>query len=535
MPVVNIPSRREPKNLPEVRVLNPGKGLNIFSSPQLIDDHEASDLLNIAFTQSGCPTKAYGFTSIGTGLTAAPKGLGALYTTSTRQLLTVDNGVLKYLNGNAWTSISGTTFTAGSEVNFVQCRSSIYIWNGAEAASVYDGSTLSRPTTTISGAFAIFYSGYQIASGVASQPNRVYISSPNDASDFTDAADTSTTHPGATVFAGTDSNYIDINAGDGDKVTGLSKFQNVLVIFKERSTFQLTFDSSGNPSVTQITAARGAVSHKSIDTVDNDVFFLSRDGFYVLGNEPNYYSAIRTNELSVRVKPIIDTITENNLSKCSAVFYQNKYYASIPTGGTSTNNKTLVYDKRYLAWSVLNHITANSWIDYIDSSNIRHFYFADDTTAFIYEINTGYNSNGTAINSYWTSKSFDAGKYDIYKRWVDITLLFRQVVGTVTITIYTDSDSTAAVTVNLASTTDTTGSLGRALMGNQIMGGSGNAQSGTQTADVPYRIKINKKARTVKVKVSNSNNNETFTLLAFVFTYIPYSHYSFPSSQKIYA
>ncbi len=108
-------------------------------------------------------------------------------------------------------------------------------------------------------------------------------------------------------------------------------------------------------------------------------------------------------------------------------------------------------------------------------------------------------------------------------------------VGTVTITIYTDSDSTAAVTVNLASTTDTTGSLGRALMGNQIMGGSGNAQSGTQTADVPYRIKINKKARTVKVKVSNSNNNETFTLLAFVFTYIPYSHYSFPSSQKIYA
>jgi hypothetical protein len=337
------------------------------------------------------------------------------------------------------------------------------------------------------------------------------------------------------VFAGTDSNYIDINAGDGDKVTGFSKFQNVLVIFKERSTFQLTFDSSGNPSVTQITAARGAVSHKSIDTVDNDVFFLSRDGFYVLGNEPNYYSAIRTNELSVRVKPIIDTITENNLSKCSAVYYQNKYYASIPTGGTSTNNKTLVYDKRYLAWSVLNHITANSWIDYIDSSNIRHFYFADDTTPYIYEINTGYNSNGTAINSYWTSKSFDAGKYDIYKRWVDITLLFRQVVGTVTITIYTDSDSTAAVTVNLASTTDTTGSLGRALMGNQIMGGTGNAQSGTQTADVPYRIKINKKARTVKVKVSNSNNNETFTLLAFVFTYIPYSHYSFPSSQKIYA
>ena len=96
-----------------------------------------------------------------------------------------------------------------------------------------------------------------------------------------------------TVFAGTpaltETNVIDIRKNDGDKITGLAVFQDVLIVFKERSIYQVTFDSSGNPTVTPITYATGCVSHKSIVNVENDVYFMSREVCVYFGNEPQFF------------------------------------------------------------------------------------------------------------------------------------------------------------------------------------------------------------------------------------------------------
>jgi hypothetical protein len=72
-------------------------------------------------------------------------------------------------------------------------------------------------------------------------------------------------------------------------------------------------DSSGLPVVKQVSASVGCVSHRSIDNVDDAVFFLSRQGYYTLGYQANYTQAVpRTNELSITIHPIIDTITAAN-------------------------------------------------------------------------------------------------------------------------------------------------------------------------------------------------------------------------------
>lgn len=539
---IRLPRKSGPKQISQLSVLNPGKGLNNFVSDSLIQDTESSSLLNIQFSESGCPTKSYGTTAVGTGLSSAPKGLGVLITSSVRRLLTIDGTSLKYLNSSTWTAISGASFTAGQEVNFVQARDVVYIWNGQEAGAQYDGTTLSRPTTTVSAQFGIFYNGRQIVSGVTSLPNRLYISNSTDASDFTNTNPTGTgeysvydgtTHPGATAFAGTGAAYLDVAKGDGDKITGFAKFQEQLIIFKERSIYSMTFDSSGTPVISQVTAAMGAVSHKSIENIDNDVFFLSRNGYYVLGNEANYNTAIRTNELSTRIKPLIETISASNLSKAASIYSDFRFYSSVSTGGTSTNNKTITYDKRYQAWSQLDYIKANAFTEYIDSNNTKHLYYASADEAQVYEIAVGYSANGTAINAQWTSKAFDAGSFDGYKRWLDVTLLFRQIIGTVTIKIYSDNNELIK-TSSISSTTSSAGSMGTETLGSQILGGTGDTPSGTSTNNIPKRVKINTKSRTLKIMVSNNNNNESFTLLGINIAYVPYSRYSFPSSDKIY-
>lgn len=537
---VAIPAKKSPNKIPEIRVINPGKGLNTLVSDSLIQDTEASDLNNIQYVESGCVSKSYGITAVGTGLTNNPKGLGTFYITGgAKHVLTVDGTSLKYLNSGTWTAISGASFTSGKEVNFVQANDLLYIWDGDAAGCSLDTSlTLTRLTTAPRAAFGIWYSGFQLVTGVDTLPNRLYIAdTTTNAGDFTNATGTLSTSggvPGATSFAGTGAQFVDVNPGDGDKITGLAKFQNALVIFKERSIYQLTFNSSGVPSVAQITSNTGAVSHKSIDNVDNDVFYLSRNGYYVLGNEPNYYNVIRSNELSARVKPIIESLSTSALNKVCSIFSDFRYYTSFATGSASSSTQTLMYDKRYLAWSSLDYIKANSWAEYIDSTGVKHLYYADDTTNKIYEVVVGsYSAAGSAIDTWWTSKAFDAGQFDIYKRWFDITLFFRQIVGTVTITIYADNNTLVKQTT-ISSTNDPTGSLGTVQLGSQILGGTGVAQDGESTNNIPYRIKVNTKSRTLKVKVSNANNNENFVLLGFNITYVPYSHYSFPSALKIY-
>jgi hypothetical protein len=217
----------------------------------------------------------------------------------------------------------------------------------------------------------------------------------------------------------------------------------------------------------------------------------------------------------------------------ASIFSEFKFYSSFATGGNDYNNQTLIYDRRYLAWSKVDYMTANAWTEFIDTSGNRHLYFADDNSAEVYEVIEGnYSNNGTAINSYWISKSFDANQFDEYKRWLDVTILFRQISGSVTVTFYADNDQVVKST-SISSDTDFSGSIGTTLMGSPIFGGTGTTSSTSTTNNVPYRFKVNTKSRTLKIKISNNSDNQNFIVLGFVIAYVPYNRQSWPSSLKI--
>lgn len=547
---IKIPPRKKvPQVWPAVTLINPGKGLNNLISDEYIKDEEASALQNIMFVEAGNPSKRPGHTAVGTGLVNNPKGLASFYTTSNRYLLTIDGTSLKYLNSTTWTAISGASFTTNSTTTFCQARGSIYIWNGVDAGRKLDSTlTLTAPTTTVSAAFGIYYNGRQIVAGTSTNPSRLYISNASAADDFTVATggtvpqpDNATDAPGASTFAGTpgntEANVLDISKDDGDRITALSKFNDLLIVFKERSVWSVTFDSTGVPTVKQISASMGCVSHRTVDNVENDVFFLSRNGFYTLGYQANFTNDLpRTNELSQRIHPIVETITPANLSKTAGLFSGYTYYCSLPTGGTTTNNKTVTYDKRYNAWSVWTNVNANAFTEFIDSSNVKHLYYAADDVAQVYEIDSSYSDNGVAIDSSWTSKAFNFGDFSLQKQILYIDFEFRVVSGTVGVAVYTDNN-TLSKTRSVGSTNDTTGTWGDEMWGDPIWGGSNAATTttitGSNTSNVPYRLFVNKTSRTVKVKIYNANNNESFTFLGMKIYYRPYPVQKFDSAYKL--
>jgi hypothetical protein len=541
-----------------VQVMNPGKGLNNLISDNLIDDAESSSLENIQFIESGVPAKAYGFTNVGTGLSNNPRGLAFFNDTiaGNRDLLTVDGTALKYLSGTTWTTVSGVSFDAANQINFTQARGAMFVLDGASAiAKIASGRTLTRNGHAPKARFSIYYQGRHYAAGVDGQPNRLYISKNTDPSEFTvttggtqpqpdnsnDADSGGPNVPGATAFSAdaantptTNAAVIDINKFDGDKITALAKFQDSLIVFKERSIFQLTIDSTGTPIIAPVSKSYGCVSHRSVDNVENDVFFLTRNGIYVLGNEPNYFNVVRTNELSARIHPTIETINPTNFTNATALFNQYVYYMAIPSGGVTANNMTLTYDRRFLAWSKWTHVQPECFTLYTDSSNTDTVYFTSANSANVYKFTTNYDSNGSAISAQWTSKAFDDGQFDQYKRWIDVTILFRQVIGVVTVNIITDN-GTIAKTTTISSSSS--GGLSTHLLGGgDLLGGTVNTSStsvSTSSVNVPYRIRTSIKARNLKVQVTNARVNETFAVLGVKVTYRNYSHFTFPSSLKV--
>lgn len=526
--------RRRTRNISRLVVRNPSKGTNNLVSPSLIDDKEFSDALNIQYDEGGVARKRDGYVTVGTALTAA-KGLGMFVTESVRQLVTIDSDTFKYRTTGGWTSVTSITYTPGAEVGFTQARNKLYVWNGTNGGSHWDGSTLSRPGTMPKASFAIWYQSLHIAAGVAGQPNRLYISATADASDFTNAATTlmdSTEVPGATVFAGTGANFIDVRKDDGDRITGLGRFLDLVIVFKERSIYELSFDSSSNPIITPITGATGCVSHKSIESVENDLYFLSREGIRVLGNEPNFADAIRTNVLSVRIQTSVDAINKLSYPKANAHYFENKYFLAVPTT-TSSVERTIVYDRRFQSWSLWDNFNANAFVQFVDTNNIAYLYFLDDDGTQVYQYQAGtYSDNGVAINAYFISKAFDLGNPDIIKYFSDIGLIFRRLTGQLSVSIYTD-DGLLFGTATLGQGSND--GMGLLELGLQVLGeGTGDTSETSTFADTPLRVVVGTNSRTIKFKITSDRINEGFVFLGFILAFYPSSHFNFDSENKIY-
>ena len=533
-------------------VMNPSKGLNNLVSPSLIDNKEFSDLQNVEYDEGGVIRKRAGYIAVGNALTAA-RGLGIYSTESSNQMVTVDGTTLKYRTSGNWASATGATFTAGNDVSFTQARLKLYCWNGVDGGAEFNGSAVTRPGTMPKAKFSVYYQNKHICSGVDGQPSRIYISNLTNASDFTvttggtqpqpdstnDAENGNPNVPGATTFAGTpaltEANVLDIRKNDGDKITALGVFQDVLIVFKERAIYQVTFDSSGNPTVTPVTYATGCVSHRSVINIENDISFMSREGHRVLGNEPQFFTAIRTQVLSIRIQPVMDAIAKQYYSRCNGIYFDNKYILAYPVGTSSSIAKTMTYDRRFQAYCIWTNFNAQAMVKYIDSSNNEDLYFLDDSGTSVYKRVSGtYSDNGAAIEAYVVSKAQALENPDITKFWVDIRLMFRRLSGQIELTVYSDDGiQVGTATIGAGSARG----MGMNMIGTHMLGTDGEDAEATNASafvDNPQSVGLNLDSRTIKYKIYNNRVNENFVLLGTVYAYYPKSHYVFDSSRKIY-
>jgi hypothetical protein len=280
-----------------------------------------------------------------------------------------------------------------------------------------------------------------------------------------------------------------------------------------------------------ITASHGCISHKTIVPVENDVFFLSRNGVYALGYEPNILNVLRTTEISARVRPFFDNLSIANKQAACAAYYDSKYIISFPG-----KDKSLMYDRERLAWMGPWSLDANSLHVYYDSSSNAVLVYGSDSEPKVYNFDSGYSDDdGTVIATHLRTKKEDFGDWFQFKNIKNISTQFRNVSGTINADIRLQNRKGQVTTAKSFSITTATSNAGWGAdqWAVPLWGDSEEHGAATDINEIYRYARLNKAARNIQLSIKTENTSDNYELLSARILGKPLGEGFTPSTEKV--
>lgn len=415
-------------------------GMNLRANDLSIADGEAEEILNLHATARGSwSSNNVGFINLNTSPLGSGNPVNALY-----DYVTLTG--TSYLIASAGTTISTfepstgaatdlfTSLTSNQRMCFVTFKGLLIGCNGVDAPKKWDGSTamtdLGGWPPSIDGvtpgmpSMAEIFSNRLVLSGDANYPSMIYLSELENAENFTPA------------IGATSAGAIQVSPGDGEKITALKTLflpnsnEELLIIFKERSTYLLSGNDPDTFTLQKISGEFGAVSHQGVIIVGNELMFLSPEGITSLSTATTQGNII-TGFLSSAIQPQIASLNRSALGGSFAVHLRQRQevWWFVPNGSYTQNQTVLVYNYGInQAWSLRSGLSADCGVVRNDQL------YTADYAGYIQQQLTGNNYNGQPIP--WTYRTgfmnFSAPR--LRKRVKDIQLFLKQI-STVDVTV----------------------------------------------------------------------------------------------------
>lgn len=423
-------------------------GLRYGTSNNIVEEDEGTQFANVISMPGNYLRSRSGYTLKNTGLTGAVtgayiNGIYQFYSASSNYLIcTTCNstgltgaGIFRFVNSskNFYNITGSTTFNPGTTnlPFFETFQGYLVIVNGNNAPIVWDGSTTYCKQFDSTGLTGTQY--YSI-SGTSCTPK--FVKAFKDYLFFAYMVEGGITYKSRIrwCYPGDPStwpseNYLDLDADDGDEITGMAVLGNYIIVFKEKKIFILSY--VGGTLVFDYEIAingRGCVSASSIINLLNTLIFLAEDGVYsfdgsnfkeLSSNVKNYFLEMNPDKRSIAVAELLEEL--------------DQIWIAFPYLSSTTNNKV----------GVLNYTNAEKecWAFHdIDCATLGAYYredkltFGDLPLAFkyydfkfgdrrglassallissdydgnIYDHNQGTTDNGSAFTAKWASKYLD--------------------------------------------------------------------------------------------------------------------------------
>lgn len=213
-----------------------------------------------------------------------------------------------------------------------------------------------------------------------------------------------------------------INDGGNDRLIAITPWTlNEFVIFMRNSIFYASVgvgaNSIGDPAqesdsyIKSLATDIGCIAKGSVVQAGGGILFLSDNGIYFLnpagasagqGNTPEGMRLLTLAEpISAPIEDIIQRINYNYADKAVAIYWENRYYLSVPLDDSVYNNVTLVYNFINKAWESVDTYPQNVAVSsaYEDETSPQ----ITDITYWKYRaadpLNAGLNLVNTITNS----------------------------------------------------------------------------------------------------------------------------------------
>lgn len=508
-------------------------GINTAQPATEIQDNEAQDILNMEFDDSGNLSSRSGTsqlmsTTFGSRITSlhyfnSEAGeIGILFTTgNTLRIVETDGTGLTNLTGALtlpsdtfwqWTTFGGLAIG----VNKATTGDNPVKVNTSSVAAALGG-------TPPKGKYIeVWNNRVWIAS--ATEPNKVWGSSLNNAEDWTTTGD-------AGRF------FTDIDANDGDQITGLFATRDALYVFKRKRIFRIV---PINPAAAPTLASNlrvelyaqniGCVSPYSIKAVLDDVVFLSEQGLASL-KLAEAVEDFRTALFSRNIAEIARTPKTNEEVPGFVIDNASQYILSIPAVISLSGAKQayvmdyLRINQEIIRWTRFDGLLAGTAYTSFPGSSSKVYIIGAQNAAGTHQLfkyiprsaTLPYSDNGTAYTKQLRTKAYSVNAPLIRKHWHKWGFGFAILVSPTSVSVqyYLDLNTAKGGTQSF----NFTGGIGGALWDSALWDVA-LWDSGVSTPqDVVRRLLSNssgQKSQNITFLVTNAQNNQAMVIKDFV-------------------
>jgi len=362
--------------------------------------------------------KRNGYTIIGNdiGLDKACQGLkGVRFANGTKELIGVFNGLIyKWTGSGNWSALTGSyTLSETALVDIVVANNNVYFFDGTNTVPKYNGTTVSTVGAIPKGAYAEWFNNQLNVAGILNDPNALQSSVIGDPE----------------TFSGTTSSDLDINANDGDYITGLGILKNELIVYKVNRSFAVTGFGSDALTIADIqekVTGTGTVSNRSIVNIGNHLIALTFQG-----DIPEFHKITRTvygtivdgGSISDDIQKTMGGLNKTLLNKCVGVFDGQYVWWAVCNGSSTTNNLVLTYDVINKGWTRHTGINASVIDIFAISTTKQEIYFGEATAVSqAYTMDSSTSDNGADIDFSVKTRRYGGDEPEIKKKYKRVSL-----------------------------------------------------------------------------------------------------------------
>ena len=220
---------------------------------------------------------------------------------------------------------------------------------------------------------------------------------------------------------------------------------------------------------------------------------------------------MRTNEISVKVRPFFEGITGTQEINACAVYFNNKYFIGVPS-----KDQTMVFDRERSAWMGPWTFDARIFHVYFDSNDTAQLLKGNDDGPDIEKISSSYsNDGGTAFDTILRTKREDFGDWSRFKNVKDILTLWRNLSGEISVDIRLEEKTGNTLTAKSFNVTTSAGNSGWGadLWANTQWGDTEEEGQARDLSEVIRYATLNKMARNIQLIIKTDATADNYELM----------------------